>query len=185
MQVGAIIPIHSYLDGAKDIANWCIQNYPKLFSDYKLTFVSDLRSPVHTRLFDELSKNKKVECIFSDHPKSLKHSLIRGIENLGNAEIVNIIEADAIPKLSTLAAMLEVYESRKDVGAVGCMFSWKGKRCYPTHFHWYTDALFDSNFGRVGEVREVGKPGIPFLFSLWKPEAISIMKKHKETLPDI
>lgn len=185
MQVTAIIPIHSFLSQAENTVNWCLENYPKLFESFEIILVSDLTRGDTLSLFEKLKMHKNVKCIFAIKKNSLKSSIITGLRESRNPDLIHIIEADAIPKLSTLAAMLEAYEHLDNPAAVCPMFTWNGKRCYPTHRHWYQDKLISSNFMRAGEVREVGKPGIPFLFSLWNPKALKHMEANEEKLPDV
>lgn len=185
MQVGAIIPVHTFLHQVEYSVDWCIENYPKLFDSFQIVVVSDVMFPATSKLFQNLDGKKGVRTIKSGKKDSLKSSIITGLDALSDVDVIHIIEADAIPKFSTLAAMLEVYENAPNPAGICPIFSWNNQTCYPTHRHWFKDPLFEKSFGRAGEVREVGKPGIPFLFSLWNPNALKVMKSKENELPEV
>lgn len=184
MRIAAIVPVHRFVRLTGQICSWCQESYPRLFADYRVFVICD--DPNSALVLAGLQQDK-IEVLTSPTRDSLKSSLIFG-QNLAmrfGADVINVIEADAIPSFATLHAMAEAYLKLPAAGAISPMYAWHGEICYPTHPHWYTDALVDASFPQLGEVREPGECGIPFLFSLWNPAALGLISRNQSTLPHV
>jgi hypothetical protein len=184
MRIAAIVPIHGFTQLIADTCRWCEESYPKLFDAYRVFLICD--DPDSAYALQGL-KNDDIIVETTPTRNSLKGSLIRGVAlaRLFEADVTNIIEADAVPRFTTLAAMTRAFETLPMTGAVSPLYDWQGEICYPCHPHWFTDPLIDANYPGVGEVRGVGECGIPFLFSLWKPEALDVICRHESALPEV
>lgn len=93
----------------------------------------------------------------------------------GGHEAVLCCETDAIPFVSTLDAMLRLWEMRTDkVASVSPIYTWQGEPCYPTNPHWLREGRGDCQ--NIREVDGIGRVAnahaVPFLFSLWRPECL-------------
>jgi len=84
--------------------------------------------------------------------------------------VVHITETDGVPNLKTFKHLLHIYfeEENNQVGSVTPMYTWQGRKCYPTHNHWSTDEIYKKH-PKYGIIRKVGGCGVPLLYSMWKP----------------
>lgn len=154
MYVGVIIPVHKFDALVEQNVAWCHKTFSKLGHECKVEVWSDV-------------KGSKYQ--FSGKENSLKNSIIKGVQSMPNVDCYNIIETDAIPNEEALRVMLNAYETLPNVGAISPIYKWQKKYCYPTHQHWFTDPVFQNG------IRKVGTAGIPFLFSLWNPNALKMI----------
>ncbi len=93
-------------------------------------------------------------------------------------DVVNIIETDAVPNTKCFLGMLNLYFEEVDnqVGSVTPMYKWKGEYCYPTHSHWHRDPTYKKH-NKLGLINNVGGCGVPFLYSLWRPNLIEYINR--------
>ncbi len=184
MRIAAIVPVHRFVRLVGQICGWCQEHYPRLFADYRVFVICD--DPDSALLLENL-QHDRIEVHTSPTRDSLKSSLVfgHGLASQFGADVINVIEADAIPNAATLHAMTATYFQLPAAGAISPMYEWQGAICYPTHPHWYTDGLVDASPLQLGEVREPGECGIPFLFSLWNPAALELIARNESTLPDV
>lgn len=163
MYVGVIIPVHKFDALVDENTGWCHRVYHKFGHSCKVITYCDIRGSKYP---------------FSGKENSLKHSILKALEEMPeNVDCINIIESDAIPNEEALRMMLHAYETLPNVGAISPVYKWMGRYCYPTHQHWFKDPVYQHN------IRKVGTAGIPFLFSLWKPEALKMINDPE--LPEI
>lgn len=185
MKIACIIPTYNFLAGVKRIAHWISSEYHFLASDHRVVVVDDGSDPHYVREFNRLSKLENFTVLPSRGTRSLKDAILTGYDYVKDwePEVIHIIETDALPQTATLQAMLRVYrEARGKVGSVSPIYTWKGNNCYPTHKHWFSDPPARENFS-TGSVREPGECGVPFLFSVWKPELFELMRD--DSLPHL
>jgi hypothetical protein len=185
MKIACIIPTYNFLQGVKRISHWITKEYHFLASEYRVIIVNDGSDPKYNADFNRLGKLENFSIIPSRGKQSLKHALLTGYDAVKDwrPDIINVIETDALPQTSTLQAMIRVYkEGRGNVGSVSPIYTWAGQNCYPTHKHWFSDSPAREHFS-TGSVREPGLCGVPFLFSIWRPELFELMKD--ERLPDL
>lgn len=154
MYVGVIIPVHNFDALVEENVAWCYRTYTRLGHECKVQVLSDIRG-------------SKYE--FSGKENSLKNSILKAVQSMPNVDCYNIIEADAIPNEEALRVMLQAYQTLPQVGGISPVYKWKDRYCYPTHQHWFNDPVYQNG------IRKVGTAGIPFLFSLWKPEALRMI----------
>ena len=181
MKIACIIPTYNFLEGVKRISHWISNEYHFLASEQKIVIVNDGSDPKYSRDFERLNKLENFRVVPSQGKQSLKHSILTGYEAVKDwkPDIINIIETDALPQTATLQAMIRVYrEAKGNVGSVSPVYTWNGQNCYPTHKHWFSDTPAREHFS-TGTVRDVGGCGVPFLFSIWKPELFELMRDEK------
>lgn len=185
MKIACIIPTYNFLEGVKRISHWISNEYHFLAAEQKIVIVNDGSDSKYAKDFNRLSKLENFTVISSQGSQSLKHSLLTGYDAIKdwNPDIINVIETDALPQTATLQAMIRVYrEAKGNIGSVSPVYTWNGQNCYPTHKHWFSDSPARENFS-TGPVRDVGVCGVPFLFSIWKPELFELMRD--ENLPHL
>ena len=122
-----------------------------------------------------------VSLVNSSVQRSLKDALWTGWNSRDRnfvPDVVQITETDAVPTISTLLPMLKLFfeEEDKQVGSVTPMYKWQGSFCYPTHNHWHNDPLYKRH-PHLGPITNVGGCGVPFLYSLWRPNLIEYINK--------
>ena len=85
---------------------------------------------------------------------------------------------DAVPNIKCFLGMLNLYFEEVDnqVGSVTPMYKWKGEYCYPTHSHWHRDPTYKKH-NQLGPINNVGGCGVPFLYSLWRPNLIEYINR--------
>jgi hypothetical protein len=162
LRVGVIIPVHSFTQLVDKNRNWAYDFYRDHGHEVIVKVVCDI---------------KDTNYIYSGKPNSLKGSIIKGLEELKEVDCINIIESDAVPNNEAARDMLSAFENFPKVGAISPVYEWQGHICYPSHSHWFTDPIYQHG------VRLPGKAGIPFLFSMWNPAAISLIKD--DNLPEV
>jgi len=88
------------------------------------------------------------------------------------------METDAVPNYSTFLSMLSLFFEEKDkqLASVTPMYKWQGSYCYPTHSHWHTDKIYKRH-SKFGPISDVGGCGVPFLYSLWRPNLMEYINK--------
>lgn len=183
MQIITIIPVHNYIEGVRRILAWYRVNVPNIVDSYKIIIVNDNSDSKYDKDFKAFSKIPNLEVINS--PKKQKGNLQWSLSQANDydADLINVIESDAVPCTSSFVKMIEAYKNiiikHPKTASVSPMYTWKGDYCYPTHSHWHTDGLNTPN-GRfvikdVGKVARVGGAGVPFLFSIWNPTAFKLV----------
>lgn len=185
MKTVCVIPVYNYLNGAVLISKWIRDVFSKHVEDYRVLIFNDNENNRNTKEFKDINLYGDKFEIF--HVKSNTGDLkvpynmaSKKAKQLG-FDTVLTIESDCIPREEAIISMIEVYNnsSLNPIASVSTMFKWKGLYCYPTHKHWHTDGLKVKN-GRfningVGTVASVGQAGVPFLFTLWNIDAISLL----------
>jgi len=185
MKIACIIPTYNFLAGVKRISHWISNEYHFLAAEQKIIIVDDHSDPKFSRDFTRLDTLENFKVVKSNGKRSLKDAILTGYDEVKDwkPDLINIIETDALPQTATLQAMIRVYkEARGNVGSVSPIYTWGGENCYPTHKHWFSDTPTRENFS-TGPVREPGECGVPFLFSIWNPAVLELMRD--ENLPDI
>lgn len=85
-------------------------------------------------------------------------------------DLVITNEHDVIPNVEALYACLHIFRSvneRKEVASVSTIYKYNNFMCYPSHPNWNKGiTIFKDNL--CGEVKYVGRQGVPFGFTLWK-----------------
>ena len=190
MKITVIIPAYNYLEGVRHLVDWYTKTLPKHVSDYQIIVYNDCSDEKHITDFNEISKTQKVIII---HGKPSNHGnlqipyAVAAHSALSNShDAVLISETDALPTEDTFSKMLQVFQNpyKKPLASVSAMYTWQGNFCYPTHKHWFQDGDQMKHDGKhtylngIGIVRCVGQPGVPFLFSLWKPEILKYVKSN-------
>jgi len=185
MRIACIIPTYNFLQGVKRISHWISTEYHFFTSEYKILVVDDNSDLSNSKDFERLSKLENFEVIKSRGKRSLKDAILTGYDHVKdwNPDLINIIETDAIPQTNTMQALIRTYiEGGDRVGSVSPMYKWENEYCYPTHKNWLLEPKTPEIFS-CGDVREVGASGVPFLFSVWRPELFELMKD--ESLPNL
>tara|TARA_Y100000385_G_scaffold59022_1_gene57120 strand:+ start:426 stop:992 length:567 start_codon:yes stop_codon:yes gene_type:complete len=122
-----------------------------------------------------------VKLVHSNIKKSLKDAIWTGWNERDRSfipDVVQIIETDAVPNMRCLNAMLRVYQEElsNQIGSVTPMYKWQGKFCYPTHNHWHRDPSYKRH-PKLGHINNVGGCGVPFLYSLWRPNLMEYINR--------
>ena len=174
------------MEGVKRISHWLAHEYHFVSPDFRVVIVDDHSDSAHSIEMKKIARLENFRVITSRGKRSLRKAILTGYDAIvedWKPDIVNIIETDALPETATLQAMLRVYrEARGRVGSVSPIYTWGGNNCYPTHKHWFSDTPAKEMFS-TGTVREPGECGVPFLFSIWNPEAFELMRD--DSLPDL
>lgn len=174
MNIGIVIPAHNYAVGVGRILEWIRTSYP--VADCRVVVCDDHSSEAEARLiryhvasFGDATLHQTIG------GGKLRSSLIEARILLYSwAEWYHVIETDVIPDTDVTRYMIDVARHGERVGSVGCVYTWKGERCYPTQSEWFRDQHCEQWPG-VGRVANVGPAGIPFGFSLWHRSALSLM----------
>ena len=120
----------------------------------------------------------------------LSNAFLQGIEYAEKRfdkqyDLIITNEHDVVPNVETLYACLSAFENKeimRDIASVSTIYKWKGQDCYPTHPHWYNGWTI-LNVPGVGECKVIGAQGVPFGFTLWKPQVLKLL--NNKTLPPI
>jgi hypothetical protein len=185
MKIACIIPTYNFLEGVKRISHWITNEYHFLAAEQKIVIVDDGSDNRYLKDFERLGKLENFIVIKSRGHRSLREAILTGYDAVKDwkPDLINIIETDALPQTATLQAMIRVYlEAKGNVGSVSPIYTWKNENCYPTHKHWFSDSPAREHFS-TGPVREPGACGVPFLFSIWNPVVLELMRD--ETLPHL
>lgn len=190
MKVTHVIPMYDDTEGMLRISKWINNLYPIRFDDYEVLIYNDKPSIKSHSAYKIVSKYNKFKIIHGEKEENdLRISLILAAKNAveKNHDAVIITESDCVPNLSTFIHMLTVFKDpfKKPLASVSAMYNWNNKTCYPTHPHWFKDGNINGKkvYNNIGNVSNVGEAGVPFLFSIWKPEVLALMEN--EDLPKI
>ena len=171
------------MEGVVRLLKFAENNYSALFGpdNFKVVLINSHSDEWTTRILKEASASSWVSLCNSSIQGSLKDALWSGWigkDKTFTPDIVHITETDASPNISTFKKMLHVFfeEERNQIASVTPVYSWQGKDCYPTHSHWKTDKLYKRH-PLYGIIRNVGGPGVPFLYSLWKPSLLQSLNQ--------
>jgi hypothetical protein len=181
MKIACIIPTYNFLSGVKRISHWISTEYHHLAAEHRAVVVDDHSDSSNVKEFNRISSLENFTVLPSRGKQSLRDSILTGYDHVKDwkPDVIHIVETDAMPQTATLQAMLRVYrEARGNVGSVSPIYTWGGKNCYPTHKHWFSDQPAREHFS-TGPVREPGACGVPFLFSIWRPELFELMRDEK------
>ena len=178
-----LVPVHNYREGVGKLLKFAENNYSSLFGEdnFKVILVNSHSDSRTVRSLTTFTQFPWVSLCNSTVEGSLKDALWTGWKNRDKAfkpDVVHITETDALPNLSTLKAMLSLYfeEENKQVGSVTPMYKWNGNFCYPTHAHWHKDPLYKKH-PHLGQITNVGGCGVPFLYSLWRPQLLQYINR--------
>lgn len=190
MKLVCVVPSYNYIEGVYLISKWLNNNLNKVCDEYTVLIYDDGNFKSHLSIYNEISKFKFFKVIHSDiNTGDLKKafSLAVDIALAKKYDAILTIEHDCIPKLDTLIAMINVYKnfeirSKLNISSVSAMYKWNNTYCYPVADHWFKDGDNEENgtfnLDSVGLVRRVGRPGVPFLFTLWNPSILALIKNE-------
>lgn len=191
MEITCVTSYYDYTDGILLISDWIVEEFRKLDIKYDVIVYNDNENNVNLKSFKLISNYKNFKIIHvSKNTADLRIPYKMASQNAitKNHDAVLIIEADAIPDSEAFEKMLEVYlhPFKKPLASVSPMYTWNKQHCYPTNTHWLTDGL-NIPGGRAkcrgaGTVADVGEPGVPFVFSLWNPEALDMIHNGLPTI---
>jgi hypothetical protein len=158
--------------------------YRKELDEADIIIVDDSkRNPLYL-----LTHQKELKCTLIQNSNSgdLRNAFISALqimESVYNKKYDLIItnEHDIIPNVKTLYACLHIFINNflmRDIASVSTIYKWNDIDCYPTNPDWYNGWTI-LNTDEVGECKVVGIPGVPFGFSLWKPNIIQLLNNEK------
>jgi hypothetical protein len=178
------MPIHNYAEGVVRLLKFVENNYEALFGrdNFKVILINSHSDKRTCQILETFKSFPWVSLYHSNIKGSLKDALWTGWAHRDKTfkpDVVQIMETDALPNVKTLKAMLHLYfeEENKQVGSVTPMYKWNNNFCYPTHSHWHTDPLYKRH-SNLGNISNVGGPGVPFLYSLWRPSLLEYINKN-------
>lgn len=173
-----MVPVHNYAEGVVRLLKFVENNYASIFGqdNFKVILINSHSDEKTCKVLETFKNFPWVSIYHSTVKGSLKDALWTGWKKRNREfvpDVVHISETDAVPTLKAFKQMLYVYfeEEDKRVGSVSPMYTWHGHNCYPTHRHWSTDPLYKRH-PQYGIIRDVGHPGVPFLYSLWRPNLL-------------
>lgn len=189
MKITCVIPAHNFSDGVVFLARWLEGTLEDFCEDYEILVYDDQSTEYHRKQIESVTRLKHTQLISVEkmdrrnlkitYSKAAHHAIASG------HGAVLIAESDAVPSFKSLASMFEVFTepSCTPLASVSPIYRWGGAACYPTHPHWFTDGKFNGSwtYSGAGEVALVGNAGIPFVFSMWNPEALKLI--HDPSLP--
>ena len=158
-------------------------NYPNISTEWKVIVVNSHSDDLEIRKVRQFIKtNSNFDLVHSNIKGSLQDALWCGWIGRDSFEpdVVHIMESDSVPSSGALEKMIDVYLKEEKAGSISPMYNWEGKSCYPTHNHWFTDKIYKED-PINGTIRTPGGAGVPFLFSLWRPQLLQYinMKEFK------
>ena len=173
-----VIPVCNFWDLIPSIITF----YRRHLDEAKILIVNDCR-----RKSVDVSMWKNVEVVKSSYNKGLKGSLQTAydydIANVGS-DVMIINEHDVIVNEITLYASLHLFENPvfSDFASVSPVYMHDKKMCYPSHPNWYKDKPQVSR-ADIGRIAKVMSQGVPFGFSLWRPNVFKdvVSKKFPNT----
>lgn len=179
MNILVIIPIHNYIDGVRRLVSFAESELPPRCSDWRVVLVDNLSSGEVASELRDMGQRDKFAYIHQPVRKNLTASFQAGWSAGCDGflpDAVMVWETDAGPRVDTLEAMLDVYREERAanvaVGSVSAMYRWKRRSCYPVARHWTRDPVHRKHDWH-GVIRKTH--AVPFVFSLWSPEAFALM----------
>ena len=181
MEITCIIPAYDYTEGVLNLSHWIKETFNILDIKYHVIVHNDNEKLTNDPVYKIISQYSDFEIIHvvkntCDLKIPLKIASNYAIEN--NHDAVLVLESDAVPNIETFKKMLEVYNDPilKPLASVSPIYKWKNQICYPSNKRWFDvhDSL-KHIYNSAGTVVDVGLPGVPFLFSLWKPDILNMI----------
>ncbi len=179
-----LIPIHNYKEGVQRLLRFVENNYFTLFREDNVKVMlinSHSDDDVVNELYQAEKKYSWATVVHSTIKRSLKDALWTGWSQRDKSfipDVVQIIETDAVPNMKCLRSMLTLYKEEigNQLASVTPMYKWQGKFCYPTHNHWHRDPSYKRH-SKLGPINNVGGCGVPFLYSLWRPNLMEYINR--------
>ena len=175
--------MHNYIEGVVRLLRFAENNFSSLFGlgNFRVILINSHSDENTRRALETFKSYPWISLYHSTVEGSLKDALWTGWSKRDrsfNPDVVHITETDAVPDLKSLKHMLHLYfeEEGNAVGSVTPMYTWSGDYCYPTHSHWHTDKIYKRH-RQFGEITDVGKCGVPFLYSLWRPSLLQYINR--------
>jgi len=178
-----LVPVHNYIEGVVRLLRFAENNFPSLFGpdNFKVILINSHSTTKTVQALETFKSFPWVSLCHSKVEGSLKDALWTGWSTRDKTfkpDVVHITETDAVPSLKGFKQMLKLYfeEESNPIGSITPMYTWGGNFCYPTHAHWHTDKLYKKH-RHFGEITDVGKCGVPFLYSFWRPSLLEYINR--------